>query len=699
MRLLFALMLLFAPLAAQAQGTATLVADQVTVSGTTLAATGNVQAFYDGATLSAAAITYNQATDSLLITGPIFIQDTNGTILTANSASLDPRFENGILRGARLVLDQQLQLAATRIDRVDGRYSLLTRTAASSCQVCGTEAPLWEIRADRVVHDTLERQIYFDNASFYIRGVPVFWVPAMRLPDPTLDRATGLLIPRLRSNDLLGIGIKLPYFIRIGDARDLTLTPFIATNTRTLEARYRQAFLNGTLTIDTAFSRDDINPGETRAYLFAQGAFDLRRQFQLTFDVEATSDEAYLLDYGYSDKDRLDSAIGLLRVRENDLFQANLTYFNTLRDDELDATLPPLVANLSYERRIAAPIIGGTVTLGASADAFERSDDTLGDMGRDVARAGLSVGWTGGWILPAGLVLDAETALTTDYYAISQDPAYDNGIRTSAAASVTLRWPLSQQMPNGTVHILEPAISLGWSRVRGITTPNEDGTLAEFDEGNLFALSRFPGQDVREEGTHTSLGLSWTRQTPTGVNTTLTFARVLQDQPQAGFSPGTGLSQQTSDWLVSAHLDLPGGLTWDTRALFDNTFDFDKTESRLSWSNHRFDLAAAYHWLPADPTRDRDAPASEWSFDTSYRINDHWLISAQGRYDVAADAPRQAGLGVEWRNECVTVDLSVSRRYTSSDTVEPSTDYGFAVSLTGFSVGRSAAATSQSCTQ
>ena len=699
MRWLITLWLLLLPAAALAQGTATLIADRVDITsgGGQLQASGNVQVFYDGTTLSAAAITYDSSGDRLTITGPIFIRTADGTILTANQATLDPRLENGVLRSARLVLNQQLQLAANRIDRVDGRFSQLTRTVATSCNVCDGRAPLWEIRADRIVHDEVERQIYFDNASLRVRGLPVLWIPRMRLPDPTLDRATGLLIPRVRSNDLLGLGIKLPYFIRIGDSRDLTLTPYLSTETRTLEARYRQAFLNGLIEVNAAVSSDTVLPDTTRSYLFAEGQFDLGRDFRLSFDVEAVSDPGYLLDYGYSDKDRLDSAISLLRVRDGDLFQASLTYYDSLRDDESDATLPPVVATLSYARRLSPPLLGGTLTLAGSLDAFERTGDALGDDGRDVARAGVSAEWHRQWTLPQGLLVETRARLAADYYGFRQDPAYESGLRTAPSALVTLRWPLARTTPRGTLHIVEPMVSLGWSATRGIDVPNEDGTLAEYDEGNLFALSRFPGEDAREDGSHTAIGLTWTRIGADGVTSVLTFGRLFQDQPQTGFSPTSGLSQQTSDWLVSAHLELPVGVTLDARALFDDSFEFDKTEARLGWTTDRLALAAAYHWLPADPTRDRLVPASEWSVDAAYRINDFWKISVDGRYDIASDAPRQAGLGVEWRNECVTVDLSVSRRYTSSETIEPSTDYGFSVSLTGFSLGRSAPAPTQAC--
>ena len=107
MRFLLTLLLTLLPMLASAQGAATLVADSVVVpaGGQQLIAQGNVEVFFDGTRLSAQRITFDQATDRLTIEGPLFVTGTDGMIFTADSASLDPQLRNGILRGARLVLD------------------------------------------------------------------------------------------------------------------------------------------------------------------------------------------------------------------------------------------------------------------------------------------------------------------------------------------------------------------------------------------------------------------------------------------------------------------------------------------------------------------------------------------------------------------------------------------------------------------
>ena len=116
----------------------------------------------DGKKSVAERIVYDQSTGTLSIEGPIRVTE-NGTevIITADQAELDQGLQNGLMMGARMVLDQQLQLASVQAHRVNGRYTQLSKVAVTSCQVCGANStPLWQIRASRVVHDQEARQLY-----------------------------------------------------------------------------------------------------------------------------------------------------------------------------------------------------------------------------------------------------------------------------------------------------------------------------------------------------------------------------------------------------------------------------------------------------------------------------------------------------------------------------------------------------------
>ena len=247
--------------------------------------------FYVRAELTYGKIEYDRASGALNITGPIRLTDPDGDIVVyADAAMLDADLRNGILTSARLVIDQQLQMASTHIRRVDGRYTQLSKTVTSACQVCESNpVPLWEIRAREVIHDSETRQLYFTGPQFRIAGVPVLYLPHLRLPDPTLDRATGFLIPSLHNSTTLGWGIKVPYFIKMGDHRDLTVAPFLTSETRTVDLQYRQAFANGDITANAALTSDDIEDG-MRGYLFVDGKWNLAHGYTLGIDLRATSD-------------------------------------------------------------------------------------------------------------------------------------------------------------------------------------------------------------------------------------------------------------------------------------------------------------------------------------------------------------------------------------------------------------------------
>lgn len=700
---ILAFLLTLLPFAARAQMAATLVADSVTVpaGGQSLVAQGNVEVFFDGTRLSASRITYDRAADRLRIDGPIFITISDGTIITADAASLDPRLENGILQGARLVLDQQLQLASNQIDRVDGRYTQLYQVAATSCHICANgETPLWEIRARRVVHDQTERQLYFDDASFRVAGLPIFYLPRMRLPDPTLERATGLLIPRIASTNSLGTGIKLPYFIRLGDHRDLTLTPYLSTSTTTLEAGYRQAFANGDLTLDAAVTRDDLR-SYTRGYIFVDGIFDLGEDVTLRFDAEYTIDDAYLVQYGYSSKDRLDSEISLDRIRDRDMTRASLTYYSSLRASDVSQVLPPLLADMQWEQRVT-PNWGGTVTLTSDFQAHFRDTSTPATAtdanGRDVARLGIGALWQRSHVTGYGLVIEGAAGINVDYYHVNNDPVMDTTTRSVLHAQTILRYPLIRRGAQAT-HVLEPMVQLAWSDTHGGPIRNEDSTAAEFDQTNLLALSRFTGEDAVETGLRGAAGLTWSRIGEGGWDSTLTVGRVFRENTATDFSLTSGLRNTASDWLIAGQLQTPAGLDLHSRLILDDNYDITKSETRLSWSSHKLDLSAGYIFLPADLAESRPNDVSEWSIDSSYSFNDTWSMGLDARYDVDSNKPTRTGLQVGWQNECVTVDFSVSRRFTTSTTLDPSTDFGLSIGLNGFGAGRSVTAPSHRCNQ
>ncbi|MEP3845030.1 MAG: LPS assembly protein LptD [Paracoccaceae bacterium] len=708
--LLFFLCSTWAALAqdADAPPPAVLVADEVSISSNrVLVARGNVEAFQGQTRLRAESITYDDSTGQLIITGPIIIEEGPDILILANQAELSSDLRNGLLTGARLVLSQQLQLASVELGRVDGRYTQLLTTAVTSCHICenDTRPPLWQIRARRVIHDQEERQLYFDGAQLRVRNVPIFYLPRLRLPDPTLERASGFLIPSIQSTSQLGTGIKVPYFIKLGDHRDLTLTPYYSTSTRTLEFRYRQAFVRGGIEFNGAITRDELREGSTRGYLFGSGKFQLNRGYKLSFDIQATTDESYLLDYSFSDLDRLRNEVVIDRARRDQYTGFVLTNYRSIREGEDNSTLPTNAIEGFYEKRIFPSVIGGEFRLNAEGHAHFRESsldvdgpdpDLIAD-GRDILRFTFGADWRKSWFT-GGLETQVRLGAVGDAFRVISDADFDDtDAEISPYGTLTLRYPMVRSARGGARQLLEPVAQIAWTGGDGLDVPNEESTFVEFDEGNLLSLSRFPSVDRRERGTVAAFGVNWAHYAPSGWQANVTVGQVHRVDETPGFSNTSGLFGETSDYLFAGQLKTANGLALTARSVFDSSFEFAKAELRGDWHTDRFSISGSYVFLDEDAQEDRDESISEFNFDSAFDLNDVWSASVDWRYDFDDGRASRAGLGLGYTNECVRMDFSVDRRFTSSTSVEAQTSFGLTLSLRGFSTSPGTAKHVRAC--
>ncbi|MGR3542456.1 MAG: LPS-assembly protein LptD [Hasllibacter sp.] len=681
---------LLAALPAAAQAPAQLIADQVRVlPDGTLLASGRVEVFQDGTRLTAAAVRYDPETDTLDLTGPVRITEAGGDVILADGARLRPDLREGIVTGARLIIDRQLQLAAAELQQAGERYTALSRVTASACTVCAANpTPLWEIRADRVVHDREARLIYFRDAQFRLAGVPVAFLPALRIPGPGNDRVAGFLTPRFRNTSRLGTGVQVPYFLPLGRRADLTVTPYLATSTRTLNLRYRQAWTDGALQLRLGASRDDLVDG-TRAYALGRARVALPRGFTLDARLQAASDDAYLQDYGLSDADVLESGLTLFRTRRVDFAEARLSAYDSLRAED-GGSLPDRAATLLYDRRLA--FAGGTLDARADLLAYRRGPrldfdapggdaDTIAD-GRDGVRLTARLDWRGE--RRAGRLRIAPLArLEASAFATRDDAtAYDDA-RLTATAGVDLRWLGRFAGPAGGTWLLEPRAQLLWTGGRA-DVPNEDAVRVELDAGNLFALNRFPGGDAVETGARANLGVTLTRL-GAGSTTTLTLGRVLRDGDPGLFPDGSGLAGARSDWLLE--VGVAGGRVAATgRALFDDRLGLARNETRLTYDGARLDLAGGFAYAAGHTALDGSARprVSELSLDAAYAIDDAWTASLGLRWDFFADRAQETQVGVAWRGDCAEAELTVEREFTAASALSPETRVGVSFALTGF---------------
>ena len=89
-----------------------------------LSATGNVKVIYEKTTLSAEKISYDKKNDKLSIIGNFTINDGENIIISDNDAIINTKFRNGLIKGARAIINEKLQISAQSLNQKDVNYNI-----------------------------------------------------------------------------------------------------------------------------------------------------------------------------------------------------------------------------------------------------------------------------------------------------------------------------------------------------------------------------------------------------------------------------------------------------------------------------------------------------------------------------------------------------------------------------------------------
>jgi LPS-assembly protein len=229
-----------------------------------VSAVGNVQMFYNGTSVEADKVIYDQKTKRLHAEGNIRMTDADGKITYAEIMDLSDDYRDGFVDSLRVDTADQTRMAATRADRSSGNYTVFENGVYTACAPCRDDPkkpPLWQVKGARIIHDQQEKMLYFETAQLEFYGVPLAYMPYFSTPDPTVKRKTGFLMPGFTSNTGYGYGVEVPFYWAIAPDYDLTLNPRITTRQGVLfQAEFRQRLMDGAYQI-RAYGIDQLDPG------------------------------------------------------------------------------------------------------------------------------------------------------------------------------------------------------------------------------------------------------------------------------------------------------------------------------------------------------------------------------------------------------------------------------------------------------
>lgn len=663
-------------------------------------AKGHVQINHDGYQLIADLVTYNQNTGTVDAEGHIRITDTTGNILLLEKTQLTDTLKEGFVQNVRFILSDGSRLAAKDGYRRAGNKTTLNYAVYSPCDVCATKPdskPLWQIKAVQVTHDEEKKRLFYKNAYLEIAGIPVLFLPFLSHPDPSVDRASGLLTPEIETKRELGVVISQPYHHVFSPSADVTITPMFTTKEGLiLGGQARKHFGQGKIQFDGSVTypdkRDDFGfkPGgrDLRGHIFSTGNMDHKNGWKSNYNLQLASDDTYLRRYGFSTLDTLTSNVTTEKISGRTYMGVRSVWFQGLRIEDVQGltgfALP--MAEYSYTSKPSSRS-GGVWRTNVNTMALQRSSGM--DTGRISASSSYEVPYTN----TLGQVFKVSATLRTDAYHMTNtenpDNAFFAGNNGTKARAMPLMmgsfsWPLIK-VDSSSQQILEPIANVVVSPNTGNygQISNEDSRTFDLSDSNIFAANRFPGIDRWEGGTRFNYGLRWSIAGNIISSEILLAQSYRVRDDNVTFPRGSGLSGNFSDFVGKWDLSYKNLITLSHRFRFDkdklvlrrNEVDA-RIGSQKSW------LTVGYYQLNRDRENQGLEDREEIRMSGNLQVKQNWTLFGDitqnltnGRHNIAH------GIGLLYRDECLEASLAWRRSFTEDRDIFPGSSIMFRIRL------------------
>lgn len=666
-------------------------------------ARGSVRVRQQGRTLMADELEYHPETNRVVARGHVVIIGQGPYPQYADEVELDSALASGIALGFASMLERNGRVAAATAIRDEDASLTLRDAYYTACELCetGEDTPTWRLRARQVRQDAEDEMIYYRDARLEVLGVPVLYAPVFAHADPSSERRSGFLFPKIGLSSRLGFIYQQPYYWSLSPSQDITIAPRVMTNVNPLlYTEYRKRFWSGYTEFEGSITREfeidsDGEPfGEEdwRWHVFGGGQFEIAEGWRWGFGIQRTSDDLHLRRYDFSERapDLGQPIRAVNRQLVSQLFVQNRTRnrygsllaatYQSLRTNVNDDTLPHLAPQLDVTQVVQAPGGWGRLQFNGNTVHIVR------EAGTDYTRASATADWRTRWIAPGGVVVEPFALARVDYYDLGDlsvpagDPDTDSFSRELGLVGTEFSWPFYR--PGDTVDwVLEPVLSL----VAATDDPesdrvlNEDSLSTELDESMLFEPVRAAGYDIWEEGTRANYGLRTTAMWGREGRARAFVGRSERLSGDPAFGIASGLYEESSDYVVAGEIDIDQFSAELTTRLDTEDFDVNTLQASTRWRGERFNVYVGY--LDTSDDDGARSPQRELRANLSARLTERWSAVARVTRDLDLGISRRQETGFSYRDECTQFEIVYQREDWGIETLGPSESIQFRISL------------------
>ncbi len=550
------------------------------------------------------------------------------------------------------------------------------------------KCPPWTIQATNMLHDNKKKTIYYDNALIKVYNIPIFYLPKLAHPDPSVDRRSGFLPPTLTDTKNLGAGLKVPFFLALNKDKDFTFINKLYVDENPLfMGEYRQAFNNSNLIIDMGFTEGYKNTSSKKiagekSHLFTKFSKNYihnnNSETNFTFQTQDVSNDKYLklykvktdlIDYN---QNYLENSLNLSHSSDDFFLSLDALIYENLKEsynDKYEYILPEVVfdKNLLQDEKFGIVDLQSNLKIN-NYETNKTSKALINDFD-----------WTSkDFNHKSGLSSKLIGKIKNVNYETKNIEGFKEDANNEIHGAIGYLSELAlikTNSSNKSKSLLTPKLLVRYAP--GSMRKESDGS--RLTSNNVFSLNRVDDADNLEKGLSATVGFDY-ELTKKDREFQLSLGQIISQKENKKMASVTSLDEKLSDLVGSSNLKLNENFNLKYNFLLDQNFsdlNYNEIISTLNYKN----VGLNFNYLQE---KNHIGDNEYIKTDINYATSTNQKLSFKNKRNLITNSSEYYDLSYEYHNDCLRAALVFRREFYNDSELEPENSLMFKITLIPF---------------
>jgi LPS-assembly protein len=567
-----------------------------------------------------------------------------------------------------------------------------TKSTFTSCDYRKNDkCPPWELSANKITHNNLDKTVYYDDVVIRVYNIPIFYFPKLAHPDPSVKRRSGFLIPSYSQTKNLGSSVNIPYFFAIDKDRDFTIKNRLFVNEHPLFlGEYRQAFKNSNLILDLGFTEGYKNttttktPGD-KSHFFSKFEkkfnWDNNSESNFKLNIQNISNKKYLKLYKVNtdlitnyETSTLENYIDFEHFddEKNLYLDLRASIFRNL-GDEYNDKYEYILPELNVEKNLFSENLGyGNVNTNLKLHNYDTNKYEkflINDFKWSIDKNFLDLPYNGKFL---------SSLKNVNYEAKNVKNLKKNSVHeVFGAIGYLSSVDLIKQNNEQTEHFLKPKLLLKYAPNHMRKSTDDHNLYSK----NIFNLDRLESSSNFEGGTSLAYGFDYEIDIKNNSKTNFSIGQIINEKKNNKKMPASStLDNRFSDVIGNLNYKSNKNLEINYNYSIDQNFKemtYNEVDGDFNFGNVNFNLNY-YDKSNVSETKEYLKSSIE------IKKGNNGLFTFKNNRNIVTNSSEYYNLSYEYLNDCLRAGLVYRREFYNDSELEPENSLMFKITLSPF---------------